>query len=316
MRVRCMDEFDLKPFPRSQAPPPGTKPASLPSSLGGRLQCEVSSDRLWLLISPRARLQRVADDLGGPLARTFRRTHIKWVAAPPRRPAKKSAKSCCWRPTADIRRGSLRSPEIEPSNVPRRDKRTSLQSDQQPTLPGVAQHKIGSFSAHGRPGANGTAFAKINQDRGLVTYPFNDDPNSAFFAVFDGHGMNGEQVSEYAIWKVQEIMMLNCSMLPHKAEQCMIHAFEEGDKQLAKSPRRREGLGHRGRRRLCPRHHARARAAHTSHCPAITRLTLSLFFLSACAVGGQLRRLSRGACDRHHEPRRLEGSQRDGHPSF
>ena len=141
------------------------------------------------------------------------------------------------RPTADIRRGSFVSPEIEPSNVPRRDKRTSLQSDQQPTLPGVAQHKIGSFSAHGqKPGANGTAFAKINQDRGLVTYPFNDDPNSAFFAVFDGHGMNGEQVSEYAIWKVQEIMMLNCSMLPHKAEQCMIHAFEEGDKQLARSP--------------------------------------------------------------------------------
>ena len=154
-----------------------------------------------------------------------------------------------------------------------------------------------------------------------MTYPFNDDPNSAFFAVFDGHGMNGEQVSEYAIWKVQEIMMLNCSMLPHKAEQCMIHAFEEGDKQLAKSPVAARVSGtaavavfvHGTTLVRAPRTPALPRD-HSTH-------PLYFFYsrvppLAVCAVGGQLRRLSRGARDRHHEPRRLEGAQRDGHPSF
>ena len=42
-------------------------------------------------------------------------------------------------------------------------------------------------------GYNGTT-AKINQDRGVISYPLNDDPHLMLLAVYDGHGANGELV--------------------------------------------------------------------------------------------------------------------------
>ena len=128
------------------------------------------------------------------------------------------------------------SPEIEPSNIPR----ASLLPSEQPLLDGIKPHRIGTFSSHGiKPGANGTAFAKINQDRGLLTYPFNEDAHMALFAVFDGHGSNGEQVSEYVMWKVQELLQYHMNKdganLHSVAEACLIRAFEETDRALVTS---------------------------------------------------------------------------------
>ena len=50
--------------------------------------------------------------------------------------------------------------------------------------------------------ANATSKAKINQDRGCVCWPFNGSHNQALLCIFDGHGMQGEKLSE---WCVQEI---------------------------------------------------------------------------------------------------------------
>ena len=65
--------------------------------------------------------------------------------------------------------------------------------------------KIGTFTRHGiSPMAHGSRVgkAKINQDRGCVCWPFNGSHNQALLAVFDGHGLSGEKVSE---WCMQQI---------------------------------------------------------------------------------------------------------------
>ena len=47
---------------------------------------------------------------------------------------------------------------------------------------------------------------QLNQDRGCVTYPVRDDHASALVAVFDGHGEQGQRVSEYAIIRLAELI--------------------------------------------------------------------------------------------------------------
>lgn len=45
--------------------------------------------------------------------------------------------------------------------------------------------------------------AKINQDRGGIVYPYANCPQTALFAVYDGHGMGGELVSQFALTEIQ-----------------------------------------------------------------------------------------------------------------
>ena len=130
-----------------------------------------------------------------------------------------------------VRRVSITSPEVQPSTGPRKKKTSDM-----PLFRGVKPHQIGTYSAHGiKPGNNGTAYAKINQDRGLVTYPFNDDPRMAFFGVFDGHGSNGEQVSEFVMWAVQAQLLAAPVLNESTATQALITAFEEADRLLSES---------------------------------------------------------------------------------
>jgi serine/threonine protein phosphatase PrpC len=39
-----------------------------------------------------------------------------------------------------------------------------------------------------------TVCAKINQDRGSITYPFMGSATAALLCVFDGHGEHGDKV--------------------------------------------------------------------------------------------------------------------------
>lgn len=43
---------------------------------------------------------------------------------------------------------------------------------------------------------------KINQDRGCVVYPYNNKRNQALFMVLDGHGEQGDKVSEFVMRQV------------------------------------------------------------------------------------------------------------------
>ena len=54
---------------------------------------------------------------------------------------------------------------------------------------------VGTFSCHGvEPGNRaGETHNKINQDRGVIAYPFGPDGAYALFCVYDGHGTPGLQ---------------------------------------------------------------------------------------------------------------------------
>jgi len=65
---------------------------------------------------------------------------------------------------------------------------------------GPLAESLGNATRHGvSPGSGGAAYAKINQDRGVAHWPYNGSHNEALFCVFDGHGRNGEKVSEFCV---------------------------------------------------------------------------------------------------------------------
>ena len=67
---------------------------------------------------------------------------------------------------------------------------------------------LGTFSCHGIEPEYGDddeeigVIQKINQDRGCVVYPFNRSRAQALFMVMDGHGSEGNRVSEHVMRKV------------------------------------------------------------------------------------------------------------------
>lgn len=78
---------------------------------------------------------------------------------------------------------------------------------------GVRQEKVapfpdsllGTFSCHGIEPSdmedNGV-HDKINQDRGCVVYPYNSSNSEALFLVLDGHGEQGDKVSEFVMRQI------------------------------------------------------------------------------------------------------------------
>ena len=97
--------------------------------------------------------------------------------------------------------------------------------------------RIGVFTKHGlRPGPRGTGVAKINQDRGVVCWPFNDSFNEALLCIFDGHGRRGEEVSEYAMITVPELLEGDHKSLEKDATKCLEDNIIKTDKMLFASP--------------------------------------------------------------------------------
>ena len=61
---------------------------------------------------------------------------------------------------------------------------------------------LGSYSCHGIEPSDddeGGVHQKTNQDRGCVVYPFNGSTSDTLFVVLDGHGEQGDLVSEYVM---------------------------------------------------------------------------------------------------------------------
>ena len=130
---------------------------------------------------------------------------------------------------AERRRGSFVSPE----HVPEKPR---AQDEPETNVPWRSSKRIGTLSSHGlKPGRDGRASDKINQDRGLITYPFNDDKQAALFCVYDGHGVYGELVSEFVMWRVQETLLAAPGRIYSDTEALLTQAFEEADQQLKKS---------------------------------------------------------------------------------
>lgn len=78
---------------------------------------------------------------------------------------------------------------------------------------------MGTYSCHGvEPSYNDEegVTAKINQDRGCVVYPLNDDPKHALFSVFDGEdNANTYEESNMPRKQVIDVSLVHYFLLDH-----------------------------------------------------------------------------------------------------
>jgi len=94
---------------------------------------------------------------------------------------------------------------------------------------------IGCLSRHGiAPArlANATSKAKINQDRGMVCWPFNGTHDQALLAVFDGHGMQGERISEWCVHQIPQRLEADRLLLNSDPASCISKAVIAMDEEL------------------------------------------------------------------------------------
>ncbi|CBJ28741.1 conserved unknown protein [Ectocarpus siliculosus] len=101
--------------------------------------------------------------------------------------------------------------------------------------------QVGTYSCHGVEPSYSTGgddddgvTAKINQDRGCVVYPFNEDPKHALFSVFDGHGEHGDVVSNFVMHELQACLAAHPSLLDDPAKALM-ESYVKVDESLAAS---------------------------------------------------------------------------------
>ncbi|CAN0008833.1 unnamed protein product [Ascophyllum nodosum] len=105
--------------------------------------------------------------------------------------------------------------------------------------PRSTRNVVGTYSCHGvEPSFDddeeGAVMAKINQDRGCVVYPFNEDNQQALFCVFDGHGEHGDVVSDFVMHELRSRLVAHPSLLddPSKA---LKESFVQIDESLRSS---------------------------------------------------------------------------------
>ena len=86
------------------------------------------------------------------------------------------------------------------------EKRSSTSSERRSSAP-FDKARVGTHTRHGvMPGPRGIANAKINQDRGVVCWPFHGTLNEAVLCVFDGHGPKGEKASEFCMKTLPQLL--------------------------------------------------------------------------------------------------------------
>lgn len=92
---------------------------------------------------------------------------------------------------------------------------------------------IGTFTKHGvMPGPRGIANAKINQDRGVVCWPFHGTHNEALLMVFDGHGPKGEKASEFCMTNLPQMLETDHAKLIEDPEDCLTRNIKDLDHQF------------------------------------------------------------------------------------
>jgi len=96
--------------------------------------------------------------------------------------------------------------------------------------------KLGTHTRHGiAPGPRGVK-AKINQDRGVICWPFAGSTNQAMLCVFDGHGPKGEVISEYCMTNVLELLEQDNEALAKDPAACLEANMVKTDEMLLSSP--------------------------------------------------------------------------------
>lgn len=95
---------------------------------------------------------------------------------------------------------------------------------------------VGTFSNHGiEPDFENNAIVKANQDRGSVDFPFAGNNRQVLFCCLDGHGRDGDKVSQFTMESIHDIMEVDVSKLALNPKQALVDAFEETDNKLRRS---------------------------------------------------------------------------------
>jgi len=96
--------------------------------------------------------------------------------------------------------------------------------------------RVGVLTRHGIAPARGASGvvskAKINQDRGVVCWPFNGSHNQALLCIFDGHGMQGERVSEWCMNQIPVRLEAARATLAANPPQALSQTIIQMDKTL------------------------------------------------------------------------------------
>ena len=93
--------------------------------------------------------------------------------------------------------------------------------------------RIGTHTRHGvMPGPRGFTAAKINQDRGVVCWPFNGSHNQVLLCIFDGHGSNGERASEFCTKTIPELLEAESDALLADPVACLTRNVIKCDELL------------------------------------------------------------------------------------
>jgi len=96
---------------------------------------------------------------------------------------------------------------------------------------------IGTKTKHGiAPGPRGIVNAKINQDRGVVCWPFHGSLNEALLCVFDGHGPKGERASEFCMTKLPRMLEEDHDALVADPAACLAKQIPALDRALLTDP--------------------------------------------------------------------------------
>jgi len=103
---------------------------------------------------------------------------------------------------------------------------------------------IGVNTRHGvMPGPRNQANAKINQDRGVVCWPFAGTNNEAVLCIFDGHGSKGEQISDFCMTTMPALLEKEHDDLLKDPVACLTKNVCELDKIIFGGELRRVGMG-------------------------------------------------------------------------
>lgn len=92
--------------------------------------------------------------------------------------------------------------------------------------------RVGMYSKRGaKADEDGNSTVKINQDRGCACSRHHDGVNVAMFCVFDGHGPEGEIVSEYVMTRMQEKLLSHADVVA-STEHAIADALVDVDEEL------------------------------------------------------------------------------------
>eukprot|EP01041_Mallomonas_annulata_P007805 gene7805-15970_t len=128
--------------------------------------------------------------------------------------------------------------ETTVEELPKKALRTSvyaaaeLGAREELSLPFTA-NVLGKFSCHGIEPANNPSGVhdKINQDRGCYVYPFNNAEDEMLFIVLDGHGQEGDRVSEFCMQQIVVTLEAHPSLAANPGA-ALIDTFETTNRAL------------------------------------------------------------------------------------